>query len=65
MPGVGFEPTIPVFQRANIFRALDCVVIVTGYNKHMQLAKRRRKNENKNFARTDRIVGRAGCVRTA
>jgi hypothetical protein len=30
MPRVGFEPTIPLFERANIFHALNRTVIVIG-----------------------------------
>jgi hypothetical protein len=30
MPRVGFEPTIPVFERANTFRALDRVANAIG-----------------------------------
>jgi hypothetical protein len=30
MPRVGFEPTIPVFQRAKVFRALERTVTVIG-----------------------------------
>jgi hypothetical protein len=30
MPQVGFEPTIPVFQRAKSVHALDCAVTVIG-----------------------------------
>jgi hypothetical protein len=30
MPRVGFEPTIPVFERAKIFRALDRGANVNG-----------------------------------
>jgi hypothetical protein len=30
MPRVGFEPTIPVFERAKTVHALDCVAIVIG-----------------------------------
>jgi hypothetical protein len=28
MPWVGFEPTIPAFERAKTFQALDCAVTV-------------------------------------
>jgi hypothetical protein len=31
MPLAGFEPTIPVFERANTFHALDLAATVTGY----------------------------------
>jgi hypothetical protein len=30
MPLVGFEPTIPVFERAKTFHALDCAATVIG-----------------------------------
>jgi hypothetical protein len=30
MPEVGFEPTIPVFERAKIFHALDGATTVIG-----------------------------------
>jgi hypothetical protein len=30
MPEVGFEPTIPVFERAKIVHALDCEATVIG-----------------------------------
>jgi hypothetical protein len=30
MPWMGFEPTIPVVQRAKTVRALDCAATVTG-----------------------------------
>jgi hypothetical protein len=30
MPGVGFEPTIPLFKRAKTFRALDRAAAVIG-----------------------------------
>jgi hypothetical protein len=30
MPGFGFEPTIPVFERANTVHALDCAATVMG-----------------------------------
>jgi hypothetical protein len=30
MPGVGFEPTIPVFEWAKAFHVLDHVAIVIG-----------------------------------
>jgi hypothetical protein len=30
MPGVGFEPTIPVFERAKTVHALDQAVTVIG-----------------------------------
>jgi hypothetical protein len=30
MPGAGFEPTIPVFERAKIFHALDGAATVIG-----------------------------------
>jgi hypothetical protein len=30
MSGVGFEPTIPVFERAKIFHALDSAATVIG-----------------------------------
>jgi hypothetical protein len=30
MPRVGFEPTIPVFERAKTVHALDCAAIVIG-----------------------------------
>jgi hypothetical protein len=32
---VGFEPTIPVFERANIVHALDCAATVIGAGIHM------------------------------
>jgi hypothetical protein len=32
MPRVGFEPTIPVVERAKIFHALDTAAIVTDTN---------------------------------
>jgi hypothetical protein len=32
MHKVGFEPTIPVFERANTFHALDCATTVIGSN---------------------------------
>jgi hypothetical protein len=32
MPKVGFEPTIPVFERANIFHALDRAATVISDN---------------------------------
>jgi hypothetical protein len=31
MPLVGFEPTIPLFERAKTVHALDRAVIVVGY----------------------------------
>jgi hypothetical protein len=31
MPRVGFEPTIPTFERAKEVRALDCAAAVIGY----------------------------------
>jgi hypothetical protein len=31
MPRVGFEPTIPVFERAKTVHALDCAATVIGY----------------------------------
>jgi hypothetical protein len=31
MPGVGFEPTIPVFERAKRVHALDRAATVIGY----------------------------------
>jgi hypothetical protein len=34
MPLVGFEPTIPVFERAKTVHALDRAAIVTGGQKH-------------------------------
>jgi hypothetical protein len=33
MPSVGFEPTIPVFERAKTVHALDCAATVIGYKK--------------------------------
>jgi hypothetical protein len=30
MPGVEFEPTIPVFERAKTFHALDCAATMIG-----------------------------------
>jgi hypothetical protein len=33
MPGVGFEPTTPVFERAKTFHVLDRAVIVIGYKR--------------------------------
>jgi hypothetical protein len=30
MPGLGFEPTIPVFERAKTVHALDCAATVIG-----------------------------------
>jgi hypothetical protein len=30
MPGVGFEPTTPVFKRVKTIHALDCAATVTG-----------------------------------
>jgi hypothetical protein len=30
MPGVGFEPMTPVFERAKTVNALDCAATVTG-----------------------------------
>jgi hypothetical protein len=32
MPGVRFEPTIPVFERAKTVHALDRVATVIGYH---------------------------------
>jgi hypothetical protein len=32
MPGVGFEPTIPVFERAKTFHALDRADVVIGFH---------------------------------
>jgi hypothetical protein len=34
MPRVGFEPTIPVFNRAKTFHALDRTVTVIGAHKY-------------------------------
>jgi hypothetical protein len=31
MPGVGFEPTIPVFERAKTVHALDYAATVIGF----------------------------------
>jgi hypothetical protein len=31
MPWVGFEPTIPVFERAKTFHALDRAAILIGF----------------------------------
>jgi hypothetical protein len=35
MPLVGFEPTIPVFERAKAFHALDRAATVTGLYLHI------------------------------
>jgi hypothetical protein len=32
MPRVGFQPVFPVFERAKIFHALDCVATVISPN---------------------------------
>jgi hypothetical protein len=32
MPQIGFEPTIPIFERAKIFLALDSATTVIGLN---------------------------------
>jgi hypothetical protein len=36
MPSVGFEPTIPAFERAKTFHALDRVTAVIGKYKHLR-----------------------------
>jgi hypothetical protein len=35
MPRVGFEPTIPAFERANTVHALDCTATVIGIALHL------------------------------
>jgi hypothetical protein len=37
MPRVGFETTIPVFERPKTVRALDSVAIVTGIDLHYEV----------------------------
>jgi formylmethanofuran dehydrogenase subunit E len=37
MPRVGFEPTIPVFERAKTFHALDCAATAIGYQHNTSL----------------------------
>jgi hypothetical protein len=41
MPQVGFEPTIPAFERAKIVHALDCAATVIGYSATYDLFMRR------------------------
>jgi hypothetical protein len=35
MPRVGFEPTIPVFERAKIVNALDRVTVIGGVSDYI------------------------------
>jgi hypothetical protein len=34
MPGVGFDPTIRVFERVKAVHSLDCAVTVIGHDNH-------------------------------
>jgi hypothetical protein len=39
MPRVGFEPTIPVFERAKTVHALDRATTVIGHNRYKETRK--------------------------
>jgi hypothetical protein len=63
MPLAGFEPTIPVSERAKIFHALNRAATVTGkyFNRHTRNYKSRRESNQLYTLTFLKVIYYSGC----